>query len=367
MILHRYLVREVLLAFAAVLVILMLVFIAGRFADFLATAAAGRIGRGFIFELLALRCVDALTTLLPAGLFAALVLGLGRLGRDHEIVAMTAGGLSRARIAGTVLSIGAGFSVAAGVLSVIVAPAANERYESLLARARGSVETSQILQERFTRFGHSDRVFYVQRISGDLGALEHVFTHSASGGTDEVIFAPSAHYLSNPEGRFLVLENGHHYVGTPGQGQWSTTRFGRYTVRVQEDEADAAATGVESMSTPRLWAASRTGLAAAAELQWRLSQPVLAVVLAGIAFPLALAGAARGPFERLLSGIASYLAYLGLVISAVKAIESGDLAPGIGVWPVHGVFAAIAILFCLRAPGAARSGRRRRNRNHDAH
>ena len=41
MILRRYLVREVLITFAAVLATLMLVFVAGRLADFLATAAAG--------------------------------------------------------------------------------------------------------------------------------------------------------------------------------------------------------------------------------------------------------------------------------------------------------------------------------------
>ena len=171
---------------------------------------------------------------------------------------------------------------------------------------------------------------------------------SSSEGADEVIFAPRARYLAGPDGRFMVLENGRRYVGTPGGGQWSITRFGRYTVRIQPDESGAAGGSVESMPTPRLWNASGADRAAAAELQWRLSLPVLTVVLAGIAFPLALSGAARGPFERLVSGVAAYLAYFGLVIAAVKAVESGDLSPALGVWPIHAGFAAVAAALGLR-------------------
>ena len=360
MILRRYLVREVATAFAAVIATLMLVFVAGRFADFLATAATGRIDPAFILELLFLRCVDALATLLPAALFASLVIALGRLGRDHEIVAMAAGGLDRAHLAGTVLLIGAAAAAAAAALSLLAAPETNQRYESLKTRARESAEASQAAPERFIRFGRSAPVFYVERLSGDRRAMERLFMHASSGRADEVIFAPRARYLAGAEGRFMVLEDGRRYVGIPGEGAWSITRFGRYTVRIPPDEPGAVRGSVESMPTPRLWSASGTDRAAAAELQWRLSLPVLTVVLAGIAFPLALSGAARGPFERLVSGVASYLAYFGLVIAAVKAVESGDLPPALGVWPVHAGFAALAAVLVLRHLHPVRRGEGRR-------
>ena len=368
MILRRYLVREVTTTFAAVIAALMLVFVAGRFADFLATAATGRIDPAFILELLLLRCVDALATLLPAALFAALVIALGRLDRDHEIVAMAAGGLGRAHLAGTVLLLGAGAAMVAGVLSLIAAPGTNQRYESLKAHARESAEVSQVAPGRFIRIGRNAPVFYVERLSGDRRTMERVFMHASHGGAapsrgaassgraDEVIFAPRARYLAGPDGPFVVIEDGRRYVGTPGEGEWSITRFGRYTIRVPPDDSGAVERSVESMPTPRLWNASGADRAAAAELQWRLSLPVLTVVLAGIAFPLALSGTARGPFERVVSGVASYLAYFGLVIAAVKAVESGDLSPALGVWPVHAGFAAIAAVLGLRSLHPLRRG-----------
>ena len=347
MILRRYLARETVVAFAAVLATLMLVVIAARFANYLAAAAAGQIGRAFIFELVALKCVDALTPLFPASLFAGLVLALGRLDRDHEIVAMTASGLSRGALAGTMLSLGAGFAVTAGVLSLVAAPLVSERYESLKVHARDSADLSRIVAERFMHFGSADPVFYVERISGGDREMEQVFMHASHAGTDEVILAPNARYVSRTDGRFVVLEEGRRYVGTPGGGEWSTTRFERYTVRIRETETRTAQDRADTMSTPRLWVASRTDRAASAELQWRISQPLLTLVLAGIAF--ALSGRSRGRFDRLLLGAFYYLVYLGLVIGATQAIQSGELPPAIGVWPVHAGFAAVAAFLFLRS------------------
>ena len=359
MILHRYLVREAVVAFAAVLATLMLVVIATRFANYLAAAAAGQIGRAFIFELIALRCVAALTPLLPASVFAGLVLALGRLDRDHEVVAMIVAGMSRGRLAGVMLGLGLAFAAAAGALSLAAAPWLSERYESLKTHARDSADLSRIVAGRFIHFGRAGPVFYVGRIGGGDRVMEQVFMHASQGGTDEVLLAPAARYVSRGEERFVVLEDGYRYVGTPGRGEWSTTRFTRYTVRVRDPEARTAGDRAETTSTARLWEARGSDRAAAGELQWRLSQPLLTLVLAAIAF--ALSGASRSRFDRLLIGAACYLVYLGLVLGATQAVQSGGLPAWIGVWPIHAGFAAAAallLLHTLRAPRGRGRGRR---------
>ena len=347
MILRRYLVREALVTFAAVLAILMLVVIAARFANYLAAAAAGQIGRAFIFELVALKCVDALTPLLPASVFAGLVLALGRFDRDHEVVAMIVGGMSRGAVAGTMLCVGLGFAAAAGALSLVAAPLVSERYESLKAHARDSADLSRIVAARFMHSGRGGPVFYVERIRGGDRAMEQVFMHASQSGADEVILAPNARYVSREDGRFVVLEGGRRYVGTPGRGGWSMTRFTRYTVRIRETKTRPAGDRVDATSTARLWDAPASDRAASAELQWRLSQPLLTLVLAGVA--VALSGTSRGRFDRLLLGAACYLAYLGLVLGATQAVQSGHLPSQIGVWPIHAGFAALTALLFLRA------------------
>ncbi len=362
MILRRYLVRETLAAFAAVLATLMLVVVANRFAHFLAAAAAGRMDHGFILELLALKSADALTPLLPAAVFAALLLSLGRLARDGELVAMAAGGIGRGGLARMVLAVGLGAAVAAGALSLAAAPLVNERYEALRTRAHDSADLANVVAGRFTRFGRGESVFYSERIAGERRTMEEVFMHATSpDGREELVRAAHAFYRTGPGGRFVVLEDGRRYQGAPGGADWSITRFARYTVRVREDEARARAGGMDSMPTARLWQARGASAAAAAELQWRLSQPVLTLVLAALALGFSLpgpdGGRRRDRFERLLLAVLAYLAYLGLVVSATAGVESGILPAAVGVWPVHAAFAVAAALLLIRP----RAGRRRRD------
>ena len=352
MILGRYVIREVLATFAAVLATLLLVVVAARFANYLAAAAAGEVARSYILELVGLKCVDALSPLLPASVFAALVLALGRLERDKELVAMSAGGMSRAALARTVFAMGIGFAMVAGALSLGAAPLVSERYEALKAAAHDSADLTRIVAKRFTRFGGTDRVFFVERITEDRRTMEQVFMHASAGMTDEVVLAPRARYVTRPEGRFVVLEDGRRYVGAPGGGKWTVTRFGRYTVRLREADANPAENRAKTMSTARLWSERSAKRSASAELQWRLSQPVLTLVLAGVAFALSLGSRRR--FDRLLTGALVYLAYLGLVIGAAKGVESGHLPHEIGVWPVHGGFAAAVAFLCLRPRRASR-------------
>ena len=181
--------------------------------------------------------------------------------------------------------------------------------------------------------------------------MEQVFMHASQGEADEVLLAPTARYVFRGDERFVVLEDGYRYVGAPGQGEWSMTRFTRYTVRIRETEARTAGDRAETMSTARLWEVRGSDRAAAGELQWRLSQPLLTLVLAAVAF--ALSDASRSRFDRLLLGSACYLAYLGLVLGAAQAVQSGGLPAWIGVWPIHAGFAAVTailLLHTLRAP-----------------
>lgn len=360
MILRRYMVREMLATFAAVLGILMLVVIANRFAEFLAQAVDGRIERSFILELLALKCVDALVVVWPASLFTALAITLGRFGRERELLAMTAGGFGAGRLAGTVLAIGLAFAALAGTISLAAAPYTNERYEALKAHAGNMAFLSRIVARRFVHLGDDERVFYAEHISEDRGTLEHIFVHAPTGdGGDEVFSAPNARHVVTPSGeRYVILEDGHRYAGTPGRRDWAIARFEHYALRVREPPPDAQREPLEALSSERLW---RRALArdrgAAAELQWRVSQPILTLVLTAIAFALIAPGALRGRFEHMLTSILAYLAYVGLIIGATSAIESGDLSPAVGVWPVHVAALAAAVAVYVHRSGG---GRRRR-------
>ena len=91
-IIERYLCREVLRTCVAVLAVLVLVYGADRLTRYLSDAAAGAVAPDLVVQILALKLAEKLPVLLPLGLYLAVLLSLGRLYRDSEIVAFGAGG-----------------------------------------------------------------------------------------------------------------------------------------------------------------------------------------------------------------------------------------------------------------------------------
>jgi lipopolysaccharide export system permease protein len=80
-----------------------------------------------------------------------------------------------------------------------------------------------------------------------------------------------------------------------------------------------------------------------AELQWRISLPLLVFIVTLMAVPLSRVNPRQGRFLKLLPAILLYMAYLTILISARGALEKGKLSPVIGLWWVHGIFLVIGL------------------------
>ncbi len=73
----RYMLREFFINLIAVVGVLWLIYVATRFARYLADAAVGNLPADVIFSLLWLNSLGALSVLLPIATFLAVLLGLG--------------------------------------------------------------------------------------------------------------------------------------------------------------------------------------------------------------------------------------------------------------------------------------------------
>ncbi len=82
------------------------------------------------------------------------------------------------------------------------------------------------------------------------------------------------------------------------------------------------------------------------EWQWRVSQPVMVLVLALLAVPLATLRPREGRYARVALAILVYFAYSNLISAARVWIEKEQLDPRIGVWWVH-LLAVLLALYLL--------------------
>lgn len=344
MILQRYLLREVLQAAAAVLAVLLLIYLSNRFAKILSDAAAGNISADLIFQLLFLKLIQNLEVLIPVALFFGILIGLGRLYNDSEIVAMLANGVGIRRIVYGVLWVSTAVAVVTFGLSVYAAPEMAAAHAKLLARARGEADISGILPGRFRELSGGERILYVEELSPDRRTMRNVFVQVREKGDQNIAVAERA-YLSVGQGgddRYVVLEDGYRYTGEPGTADYVITRFEKHAVRIDEAGSRPAHLKLDSLSSFELLSAG--GAAYLAELQWRLSLPLSVVVLGMLAVPLSRTSPRQGKYAKLFTAVVVFFIYNNAMGVAQILVERGELSPYVGIWAVHLAAASIAMI-----------------------
>ena len=140
------------------------------------------LGIYFMVKLILLKTFIALEVLVPIALYTSVVIGLGRLHRDREIVALNAAGGSNQRIIGAVIVISIPIALAVGALSLYGRPWAYQNSYILDARAKADLNTDRFQVGRF--YGNEDTgtVIYIagkDRTSGEMS--QDIFTIRAGG------------------------------------------------------------------------------------------------------------------------------------------------------------------------------------------
>lgn len=356
MIVFRYLAREVLITMSAVSATLLLIIMSGRFIKFLVQATQGIIDPSVLLWIMAFKIPGFLQMILPLGLFLGFLLAYGRMYMDSEMTVLAATGMSQQRL--MLYSLAPALLVALLVawLTMGLTPKGAEQAERILNNQDSLTEFDTLEAGRFQKMRKSDRVTYVESLAKDRTELGGVFIsekrRSADGKKDRgitVLVADSGRQEIQPDGsRYLILENGYRYDGTPGSADYRVTKYDAHGVLLPKPTVSAEITDRESMPTSELWGSKN--LRKKVELQWRLSLPLLVFVITLLAVPLSRVNPRQGRFLKLLPAIFLYMAYLSLLIAVRGALIKGRLPPSIGLWPVHAGFLLIGLLMLYWEP-----------------
>lgn len=190
---------------------------------------------------------------------------------------------------------------------------------------------------------------YTERLSDDRVQLGGVFISEKRFSQDKtkdrgisVLVAEKGRQEVQADGnRYLILENGYRYDGNPGQADYRAIKYDTYGVLLPKPEVSSDITEREAIPTSELFKSD--ALRERAELQWRLSLPLLVFIVTLMAVPLSRANPRQGRFLKLLPAILLYMAYLTILIAARGALEKGKMPIALGLWPVHGLFLLIGL------------------------
>lgn len=349
MIVFRYLSKEVLFNMFAVSVVLLLLVISARFVGYLAEAAAGQLDAGILLTLMAYRLPAYLELILPLGLFIGILLAYGRLYVDSEMIVLSACGMSEARLIVYTLISSSFVALIVAVFSLYLGPEGVRASEELLAEQRNRTDFETLKPARFHELDSGHGVSYAKSMSDDKQQLNQVFIAELAkenSNTDPTILvAESGQTVVNTQygQKFLLLKNGRRYIGRPGDANYEIVEFDEYAQILPEQDYDIASKKATDALTTRKLMDEKTDQANAA-LQWRLSLPILVLILGFMAVPLSRTEPRKGRYGKMLPAILLYIIYLVVANAARGLIEEGKAPFPAFLWFIHGCSFVVSLL-----------------------
>ena len=347
MILSRYLTRDILQTSLAVCIVLLLIFLGGRFSRYLADAAAGKISADILFTLLLHRLPLILERILPISLFLGILLVFGRMYTDNEISVLNASGVSIVRLlrasSGAIIVV----ALLVALMTLYVSPQSRNAVEQILNNEKRRSELDLLEPGQFLALKSGAGVVYSGTFSEDHSVMHDVFmTRQAQNGDWVVVRALSGHKQYDEESgdRHLILENGNRYTVLPGRLSADRLQF----VTMQQHVApvtdyDPRRFLYDTLSTKDLL--GKTEPKYRAVLQWRISLILLVPIVAALAIAMSRTTPRQGRYIKLLPAMLLYFVYMMSLDVLREQVSNGDIPVIPGYLLPHLPFIGIAVVF----------------------
>ncbi len=343
-ILDRYLAREILLNWLAVLLVLMLVVMSAEVARLLSMVVQGQISTALLLPLMLNSAVKNVVFLMPLSSLLAVLLAFGRLYKDSEMAAIMSAGCGAMDLYRPLLWLLIPASLILLVMTLFVVPQLNARNDILMEQQKNQQDLSSLMAGRFNPSSSSNAVFFIESHDEDSSKVDGVFFKQTDAGVDTIDIANSASNRIQEDGsRFLVMNDGKQYIGTAGEQDYRVISYSEYGIRMSDADRTELELDNSSMSSMDLYRSDR--VSDQAELQWRFTIPVAMFIIVLIAVPLSHTQPRSGRYSKLAVAIVLYLLYSNLLSVSNKWVVNEKIPVWLGGWWVH--VAGVILLFVL--------------------
>jgi LPS export ABC transporter permease LptF/LPS export ABC transporter permease LptG len=313
---------------------------------------------GFGMVLLLFLCTlpPVLIFTIPMAVLVGVLIGLGRLSSDSEIVALHASGISLRRLLVPIGFVAAISALAALAITFWLSPASLRTLRRLemkiLASQASFAVQPRVFDERFPHF-----VLYVQDASAAATQWRGVFLASTGGPSGvSVTVAKDAQVISEEESDRLELHLGPgstHQYDPRFPERYNVTTFGENDLAVDVSGSMAAARTsnftVSEQPTSSLLADHGPGWRdARVELNNRIAFPAACIVFALLAVPIGVRPRRGGRAAGLILTLVLIGGYYFLWIAGDHWARQGKVPPWAGIWAANIVAAAVGLYFFSR-------------------
>jgi lipopolysaccharide export system permease protein len=347
MVFRRSLVRELTATAVALFLVLLGILFTNLVLRLLARAAGGTVAPEGVLALLGFNALFYFNILLSVALFLTVLLTLSRWYRDSEMIVWFTSGQSLTAWLKPILWFATPFLLAIVALSLWLSPWAEARRLEYERQLESREELSLLTPGLFKEFRQAKLVVFIESINTLDGTIRNVFLHSIDSDKDVTTVARSGHLEDAPNGdRFIVLQDGRRYEGTAGSADFRTAEFERLGRRIEPAEVRALPASLKALPTDVL--ALADGAPERAELFWRISVPISALLLVLLAIPLAYVNPRMGRSLNLFTALFMYMLYSNCLNIMQSMIAQGRLSLLLGLVTIHSLAAAVVVALFLK-------------------
>lgn len=346
-VLDRMIATDILQTLFSVWLVVVIIIVSRKFIKVLEQAVEGQISNETLMKIFGLKTLVAGIEFLPAALFMAILMVLGRMYRDQEMSAISSAGGGSGTIYRAVFLVVFPLSMLAVGLSLYSSPWAEDRMEHLMSQDEQSSDVRGVAEGKFSEYSQGDLVFYVEKISDDK-EMHSVFVQQKQGTDLGIINAESARLNDLSDGRYVVFKDGERVQGQPGRQDFIIEQFAEYGVRIEEREASIRFNRA-AVKTEVLWHSPISH--DQAELQRRISIPLGMLLLSFLAVPLAQISPRGGVYGNMMVGFLIYFSYGNLIRTSQAWIVKGTVSAGMGGFGVNFLMLLIGMVLLARLYG----------------
>ncbi|MBC8518947.1 MAG: LPS export ABC transporter permease LptF [Gammaproteobacteria bacterium] len=346
--LERYLVKQVVWMWVVATPVLITLLLALRISKMMAKSVAGQIPLEHVWQLVWLKVPAYMGMVIPMTLFFSVLLAFGRLYQESEVTAFRAGGVDIFRASRGVRWFSVGVATVVTMFVLFVTPWAQTEINNIHDEINANANLVGLTPGRFKSLsGKGERIFYAEEISVDQRDMRGVFFYeSVPPDRFRIITSRFGQLLPNEngDGKWLVMREGRQYGGRPGDADVEIVDFEEYGVKLDLKKSTSGEPSGRAIPFQALWGSER--LQYKAELQWRLSLPVMTVLLVFLAVPLSRTSPRGGKYAGMVPGILLYLLFSNLFNISYGWIERGVVESWMGMsWVYLSIVVLIFILY----------------------
>lgn len=349
----RYLAKEVFITLASLTTILLLIFMSNQFVRYLNRAASGQIPGMIIMKLMMLELPNLMGLLLPLGFYVALLVAYGRLYAESEMTVLQACGYGPGQLLKHSYYMAAVVTTLVFIIMIWASPLISAERTRLLRTSGIQTLVQTIVPGSFRAISNGRQVFYVEDMNRDHTEAQNIFLARQVVKDNlarwNVLWAEKAFAETDADTfeDYIVLQKGHEYEGTPGHSDYQVVEFDQYRARLPHPRV-ALKQDMRTAKTESLLPLLNSDNRKAAELQWRLSVPLMVLCLTLVAVPLSRVNPRSGKYARLLPAILLYIIYANFMFVARDWLAAGKIPQWLGMWWLHAFVLLIGLVLIWR-------------------